>query len=178
MATNVPKATTTIPDSAGPPPRSSNVPSPRDVVPDDEAIREEEFPLPSAKKPITKRWATTSSVQAKIIASLRASSSKSGNLVSPTPTDDPFNTTTTTSLAQRSPSRPSTPTTPTSSLGGDISVAGGGSDKEVAKITRLESGFYHITTKGGKEKKVNDAQLDYYQWAGNACSWRIRRTTR
>jgi hypothetical protein len=76
------------------------------------------------------------------------------------PTDDPFNTTTTASLTQRSPSRPRTPPIPAYFLGGDISVPGVGLDEEVMKITRLEPGFYRITTKGGTESKVNDAQLE------------------
>jgi hypothetical protein len=112
LPVNIPKATTTIPESARPLAKSSNLSSPRDDVPGDEAIRAEEFPLPSSKKSSARRWATTTAIRAKIA---RASSPKSADLVGARPTDDPLNATTTTSTTLRPTSRPSTPSSSTSS---------------------------------------------------------------
>jgi hypothetical protein len=132
---NASKTTTSIPGHTGPPTKSMKISPPRDIVLGDAVLCDAEFPLPSAAKPSNRKWGDVAVTRRPVTTG---------------PTDDLF---------VREP-QPSTMSSSTSSTGQvDISICGIGTEDQIAKVERVDEGWYLVTHQGGQQRRLSDEQL-------------------
>jgi hypothetical protein len=129
----------------GLPIKAINVSPPRDI-PGDAVLCDAEFPLPSAAKPNDRKWWDVEAARRPVITG---------------PKDDPF---------VREP-QPSTMSSSNSSMGQvDMSICGIGKEDKIAKVERVDKGWYLGTHQGGQRRRLSDEQLSLHdQGEGQDC---------